>query len=441
MTNKNSKISSRQIFLIGLMVFSLFFGAGNLIFPAGLGSEAGENTWSAMAGFLITGVALPVLGLVAIANVSGDGNTEKLAQKVHPSFAKILTIITYLSIGPLMAAPRTGLVSFEIGVSPFLNQTYSTGGLLIYSIAFFGLVYYLALYPSKFVDRFGKIVTPVLLLILGIFILTSILNPISDFQPPKGQYVSAPFFSGVKEGYLTMDTIVSIVFATIIINAIKELGEFNQTVRKNIILKAGVISATFLAVVYLGIAYIGASSSTLSFASGADTLSEVANNYFGLPGNFLFGLVVIFACLPTAVGLLSSCAWYFNKTFPRISYKIFLLFFVLFSATVANIGLEKLIQFSVPVLNVVYPVIIALILLSFINKYINCDTIVYRSVVGITLLVSLNDGLKEFNPNWDYIDPFITLPFSDLGFSWFLPAIIVGVIAKGISFIFIQPKK
>ncbi|WP_227869143.1 branched-chain amino acid transport system II carrier protein [Tetragenococcus halophilus] len=185
---------------------------------------------------------------------------------------------------------------------------------------------------------------------------------------------------------------------------------------------------------YLGIAYIGASSSTLSFSSGADILAGVANNYFGSAGNFLFGLVVIFACLPTGVGLLSSCAWYFNKRFPRITYKKFLLFFVLFSATVANIGLEKLIQFSVPVLNVVYPVIIALILLSFINKYVSCDTIVYRSVVGIILFVSLNDGLKEFNSSWDYITPFVTLPFSDLGFSWIIPAVVVGVIAKGISF-------
>ncbi|MCO8296713.1 branched-chain amino acid transport system II carrier protein [Tetragenococcus halophilus] len=434
MTNKSNKITSRQILFIGLMVFSLFFGAGNLIFPAGLGSEAGENLWRAMAGFLITGVALPVLGLVAIANVSEDGNTESLAIKVHPTFAKVLTIITYLSIGPLMAAPRTGLVSFEIGISPFLNQSNSEIGLLIYSIAFFGLVYYLALYPSKFMDRFGRIVTPVLLLILGVFIVTTIFNPMSDFQLPQGQYAQAPFSSGVKEGYLTMDTIVSIVFATIIINTTKDLGEFNQTVRKKVILKAGTISAILLAFIYLGIAHIGASSSTLSFSSGADILAGVANNYFGSAGNFLFGLVVIFACLPTGVGLLSSCAWYFNKRFPRITYKKFLLFFVLFSATVANIGLEKLIQFSVPVLNVVYPVIIALILLSFINKYVSCDTIVYRSVVGIILFVSLNDGLKEFNSSWDYITPFVTLPFSDLGFSWIIPAVVVGVIAKGISF-------
>lgn len=438
MINKHNKLTFRQIFLIGLMIFSLFFGAGNLIFPAGLGAEAGENLWSSMAGFLITGVALPVLGLVSIANVSEDGNTENLAQKVHPYFAKVLTIVTYLSIGPLMAAPRTGLVSFEIGAAPFLKQTNLGIGLVFYSVVFFGLVYYLALYPNKFVDRFGKIVTPLLLVILGIFIVTSILNPINDFQLPQGQYASAPFLSGVKEGYLTMDTIVSIVFATIIINAIKGLGEFDQAIRKNAILKAGIISATFLAFIYLGISYIGASSSTLDFASGAEALSGVANSYFGVSGNFLFGLVVVFACLPTGSGLLSSCAWYFNKTFPRISYKSFLLFFVLFSATFANVGLERLIQFSIPVLNVVYPIIIALILLSFIDKYIACNATVYRSVVGVTLFISLNDGLTEFNSNWDYITPFVNLPFSDLGFSWILPAIIVGVVAKGLSFIFVK---
>lgn len=440
MKNINSQLTYKQIFLIGLMVFSLFFGAGNLIFPAGLGNEAGENLWSSMIGFLITGVVLPVLGLVAIADVSKSGNTENLAKKVHPYFARVLTIITYLSIGPLMAAPRTGLVSFEIGVAPFLSQTNSKIGLIIYSIVFFSLAYYLALYPNKFVDRFGKIVTPLLLVMLGIFIATSVLNPINDFQLPQGQYAKSPFFSGLKEGYLTMDTIVSIVFATIIINAVKDLGESNQYARRNVILKTGTISAFFLSLIYLGIAYIGGSSSTLGLTSGADILSGVANNYFGIAGNFLFGLVVIFACLPTGVGLLSSCSWYFNKTFPRISYRRFLLFFVLFSGTVANVGLERLIQFSVPVLNVVYPIIIGLILLSFINKYIACDKLVYRSVVGVTLLISLNDGLTEFNSNWDYITPFVDLPFSSLGFSWVLPAIIVGVIAKVISLTTIKPR-
>ena len=210
------KLSFKEIFFIGLMIFSLFFGAGNLIFPAELGAKAGESVFAAMGGFLITGIGLPTIGLLSLAFVSKKGQPEDIAIKVHPIFALLLTCVTYLAIGPLFAAPRTGLVSFEIAVVPFLPSGPKALYLFLFSMLFFGIVYYLALYPNHFVDRFGKLITPFLLVILGLFIVTSFLHPIANEAMPSGKYATLPFATGLKQGYLTMDTIVSVIFATLI---------------------------------------------------------------------------------------------------------------------------------------------------------------------------------------------------------------------------------
>lgn len=421
-------LSTREIIFIGLMIFSLFFGAGNLIFPAELGRAAGTAVWSGMVGFLIAGVGLPLLGLLAIAQVSADGSTEALSEKVHPIFASVLTCVTYLTIGPLFAGPRTGVVSYEIAVAPFLANQPHRWALFAFTLVYFGIVYYLALYPSKFVDHFGKIVTPFLLLILGGLILASIIHPLNGLQEPQFPYTEYPFLRGIKAGYLTMDTIVSIVFATIIITAVKDRGVTEKRVIQTIIFKAGSIAALFLGLIYFGLSYVGASSAQLSFASGAEILAGVSTHYFGIYGNIIFGLAILLACIPTGAGLLSSCALYFHQLLPRFSYQQLLTAFVLFSCAVANIGLNELIRISVPVLSFIYPIIIVLILLTFIDKIVPCHRYVYRGAIAFTMVVSLNDGLMAVQPNWDFISPIIYLPFTELGFGWVLPAIVGGLV-------------
>lgn len=427
---QKNQLSFKETFFIGLMIFSLFFGAGNLIFPAELGQEAGKNVWQAMAGFLITGIGLPTLGLVSIAFVSKKGQTEDIAVAVHPLFAGILTCVTYLAIGPFFAGPRTGLVSYEIAIVPFLPEGNQRLFLFLFTIIFFSIVYYLALYPNQFVNRFGKLITPFLLTILGVFIVTNILFPIDHLQAPQAKYAHLPFATGVKAGYLTMDTIVSIIFATIIINATKNMGITSQKATRKIILKAGLVAAACLGLIYLGIAYIGASSASLNQTSGAAILSGIAHHYFGMFGNVLFGVVVLLACLPTGAGLLSSCSWYFNRLFPSVSYQRFLLIFTIFSALVANVGLAQLIKISIPVLNFVYPIIIVLILFGFIGHVIPLKQGNYVGAVVFTALVSLNDALQAINPSWQYLNVDY-LPLASLGFGWLLPAIIGTILGGG----------
>src|SRR4051812_28145552 len=333
MNSKN--ISSKDTIAIGLMLFALFFGAGNLIFPPALGQAAGANFWPAIIGFLLTGVGLPLLGVLAI-GLSGHDHLQSMANKINPTFSLVFTVILYLSIGPFFAIPRTGTVSYEIAVAPFLPDM-SGGfniGLLIYSIVFFVIVGWLSLNPSKIVDRVGKLMTPVLLVFLLIIIAATFINPLDKALAPTGDYVNNSFFKGFQEGYLTMDTLASLVFGIIVINAIKDKGVTDKKKIAFATIQSGVIAAVCLGIIYLGLGYLGY---TTSFAAGEANngpaiLTYAASAHFAAYGNIILGFAILFACLTTAIGLITSCASYFSSMFPQFSYKTLAIIFTVFSA-------------------------------------------------------------------------------------------------------------
>ena len=206
----NNNMSLAKILPIGLMLFSFFFGAGNLIFPPALGQMAGENLPAAIFGFCISGVGLPLLGILAMAILNGDDPNE-LASPMSPAFGKAITILCALTIGPFFAIPRTAAVSFDTGILLLLPEGYETMGLALYSLFFFALTYFLSVNPSKIVDNIGKIMSPLLLICLGILIFCVITNPMGDFQPANSVYKNAPFFKGFQEGYNTMDLLCTML--------------------------------------------------------------------------------------------------------------------------------------------------------------------------------------------------------------------------------------
>lgn len=434
----NKSLSFKNNLYIGFMIFSLFFGAGNLIFPPEIGVGAGSNVWLAIGGFLISGVGLPLLGILAVAYTSKTGSAEDLSNKVHPIFAVAITSITYLTVGPFFAAPRTGVVSYEIAIVPFLQES-NAATLAIFTTVYFLIVYLLALFPNKFVELFGKLITPFLLIVLFILIAAVIISPFNSAGVPSEEWAQYSLFKGITEGYLTMDAIVSIVFAIIIINSIKEKGIYEKKEIQKIIWKSGIVAVICLSIVYIGLAYLGTMSSSLTFTSGAAILSGVSQAYFGVYGNIILGAAILLACIPTATGLMSSCALYFNKLVPAVSYKAFVTIFVLFSAIVSNVGLEQLIEFSIPALTFIYPIIIVLILMSFFKRLFQDHRYVYRGAVILTTIVSLNDGLVAVNKNWDFIAPFIQLPFANVGFGWIVPALIGAIAGWLLSLLTKQP--
>ncbi|MEI5906922.1 branched-chain amino acid transport system II carrier protein [Bacillus spongiae] len=440
----SKKLSWSEILTIGLMLFALFLGAGNMIFPPFLGQEAGTNVWIAIIGFLLTGVGLPLLGVIAIAKSGGD--LQSLGTRVHPLFGIVFTIVVYLAIGPLFGIPRTGTVAYEIGVTPFLNESVlsSKFPLFFFTIIFFSITAWLSMNPSKLVDRIGKLLTPALLIILTILVTKSIMFPMGSFQVPAVDYQTEPLFKGFLEGYLTMDTIGALVFGIVVINSIKSKGVTSPSAVTKICTIAGLIAATGLSLVYLALSFMGATATEAIGVqeNGGAILTAVANYLYGSLGAIILALAITFACLTTSVGLVSSCAQYFKKIMPKVSYPLFVIVLSLFSMVIANVGLTQLIQISIPILIMIYPVAIMLILLSFIHNAFQGYRAVYIGSLLPTFIISFIDGLKTAGVNVTAIaDAFTILPLFEQGVGWFIPAIIGAIIGYGIAILSGESKK
>ncbi len=430
---------------IGFMLFALFFGAGNLIFPAQLGQYSGTNIGPAAIGFLITGVGLPLLGILAM-GFSGSRNLQDLASRVHPIYGIFFTALLYLTIGPFFAAPRTGTVAFEVGIAPFVSEGSLQSALLIFTIIFFAIALVFSLYPAKIVSTIGKFLAPLLVVLLAVLLLVALFNPMGGLQSPEGAYQSGAFMTGFLEGYNTMDALASLVFGIIVINVIRSMGITGKSEILSATAKSGTIAIVLLGVIYVGIAYLGATSaSTLGlFDTGGPVLSGAASHYFGTVGSLLLAVVIIIACLTTAIGLITANAEYFNTLFPNMSYKVLVVFFTVLTFVIANFGLANIITFSIPVLMFLYPLAIVLMLLTFISPLFNHARVVYVATTAVTFILAVFDGLKALCSTlgidyFSWMVPAVSffenvLPLYNEGLGWLLPALIVivitGVIAK-----------
>ncbi len=425
-----------SLWAVGLMLFALFFGAGNLIFPAFLGQQAGSNWLSAMSGFLLTGAGLPLLGVIAI-GYSGSRDVQDLASRVTPWYGVAFAAVLYLAIGPLFATPRTATVTFEIGVTPFIGPEHKTMALAIFSAFFFGVTYWLSISPGKLVDRIGKVLTPALLATIAVLVGYAAFNPMGELQAAQGGFADRPFVTGVLEGYQTMDALASLVFAIIVIDAARALGVRNRAQLLATTTAAGAVAAACLAVVYLLIGYMGATSvAGLGLQeNGATVLSKTAQHYFGMGGNVLLSAIVFLACLSTAVGLIISCSEYFNRLLPAISYKTFVVIFTLVSMAFANKGLSGIISISVPVLMLLYPLTVVIILLAFLNNWFGGSRVVYVCTIFATLVVGVLDAWKaafSFAPETAALINSI-FPLYDIGMGWLMPAtagFVLGLVLK-----------
>lgn len=432
----NQKISTSYIIILGLMLFALFFGAGNLIFPVMMGQEAGVNVWQATAGFIITGVGLPLLTVIAL-GYSGESDLQSLASRVHPMFGLIFSIILYLAIGPLFAIPRAGTVSFEIGIRPLIPESWGTIALLVFSISFFAIATFLSLNSSKIVDILGKYLTPIKLTFLSLLVIVAIFKPLGALQEPVDKYTEHSFFGGFSEGYLTMDVLAAFVFGIIIIGSLRSKGVESSKVIMTSTIKAGLIAAVLLTFFYGSLAFMGASSvSKLGILdNGGSVLAGVAYYYFGSFGGVVLGALITMACMTTSVGLISACASYFNKIFPKISYAKYVIIFAIFSTAVANFGLSQLISISAPVLTAIYPLAIVLLLLTLLHNVFNGKKEVYQLSMLFTFIISVFDGLNAAGVEVKSVDQFFSsfLPLYDVGLGWLLPAVLGGILGIIIS--------
>lgn len=416
---------------VGFMLFALFLGAGNIIFPPELGQKSGDDFVIAMIAFLITGVGLPLLGVITVAKSGGE--LQDMASRISPLFGIIFTAIVYLAIGPFFALPRTGTVSYELGIKPYLSDSLvdSHWPLLIFTIVFFVITMFFALKPTKLIDTVGKILTPALLLVIAALAIKAVLTPMDGPGETVGNYVSNPFGEGFKQGYLTMDFLAALIFGIVIIQALK--GK-NITKPKTVVsttIFAAFVAAIGLALVYISLGYIGSSSvqSVGYIGAGPDILTAAVDQLYGRFGNILLTFIIVLACLTTSIGLMTASSEFFHKIFPKINYNNWVYIFVIFSTVIANFGLSTLIKISLPVLFAIYPLAIVLMLLVLVSKWFNDARPVYITALIFTAFVSIYDGLKAAGLHIAAYENFLNaIPLASFSLGWLIPAILGAVI-------------
>ena len=429
------RLTFKQRLLVAGTLFGMFFGAGNLIFPVHLGQLAGSNVASAMIGFIITAVGIPILGVAAIGITHSDG-LQALANKVGKGYSYFFTCLLYLTIGPFFAIPRCATTSFTTGIEPMLGG--NTGpALLIFSAVFFALVLFFSLRPAGITVWIGKIINPLFLAFLAILVITALLDPsikVSAVEPAAA-YQTGALFSGFVEGYGTMDAIAGLAFGIVVIDIIRSMGVTEDSAVAKDVLRSGILTGLLMAIIYIATILMGAQSRGLFETSenGGIALAQISGHYLGSVGSIVLALTITFACLKTSIGLVTSCSDAFERMFPKaLPYKVWAVIFTVFSFVVSNFGLSKIIEYSVPVLMFLYPLAITLIILALCGNVFQHDKAVYVSVTAFTCVAAVFDLIKTLPADLQtglHLEPVIgfarnVLPWFDLNLGWVVPAII-----------------
>lgn len=444
-----TRLRPRQTLLVGSLIFGLFFGAGNLIFPVQLGRTAGQAALLATAGFLLTAVGLPVLGVIASARSGADSMFAMIAP-VSRRWALFFTCALYLTIGPLFAIPRTATVSFEVGVRPLVGD--GTGRLAVFSLLFFAVVAAFALRPGRLLDWVGRYLTPIFLVLLFALVVAALVAPMTSapLPAPGAPYDGPAFSAGLLDGYNTMDALASLAFAIVIVEALRRLGVREPRRIAVEAAKAGVVGGLGMALVYSALAYVGATSvgAVAAADNGGALLASVSRHFYGDVGQYLIAAIVALACLKTSIGLVTACARMFDELFSPAGdgeagagsapggsrrYRRWALAFVAGSLAIANVGLSAIIAGAIPVLMFLYPVAVVTIALHLVGGPRSGRALALdRCVIGTTALAAFFDLLAAL-PEPLAGTPVVAaltgaagrvLPGYDIGFGWVGPALL-----------------
>lgn len=412
---------TKDIVLTGFALFAMLFGAGNLIFPPTVGYIVGDNWKLAAFGFFITGIGFPLMGIIA----SGFAGTEldHFSDRVSPMFSRVFNTALILAIGPFLAIPRTGATAFEVMMTPYVGMGNSTVK-FIFLLIYFGIVLLFSLRESAVIDRIGKILTPILLIVLAIIIFKGVTTPIGELISTGTEN---NFRFGFYNGYQTMDTLAAIIFASIILKTIN--GKNKGLERKDqliFLLKASAIAVVGLAIVYGGLLYIGATSTSVLENKGTtQLLNAIVEKLLGKSGNLLLGVCVAGACLTTAIGLTATVGDYFSSIF-NTKYEKIVIINILVSLIFANFGVDLIVKIAAPILTFIYPIAIVLIVLNFFKKYFDDRGIFIGCVIGAGFIGGIETlQMLGYCPVTLY-SFYLKLPFQDYGLAWLIPSAVVG---------------
>ncbi len=436
----------KQYLVVASLLFGLFFGAGNLIFPIHLGQMAGANWLVATLGFLVTAVLLPLLSVLAISVTHAKGVYD-IGLPLGSTFALVFMILIHLTIGPLFGTPRTASISFKVGIEPMLPQNMAQIGLLIFSTIFFVCAFVVAYEESNILTSIGKVLNPLFLLLLFIVFLMGFFSPMGRAAAQKVTlaYQQAPFFNGFLQGYNTMDALAGLAFGVTVVTAVRQMGKTTAKSNAKVTAKAGILATLTIGVIYVALIWLGAT--TLQHyriaADGGTTFNQIVTYYLGNVGHALLASLITVTCLTTAVGLIAAFAQDFHRSFPKVSYHTWLFLMTLASFLTANFGLDTIIAWSTPMLMFLYPFAMVLILLSITANLFNKDRVVYFWTVLFTLVPAFLDMIAAFPPvvsqsSWALALKGVQmkyLPFAAIGMDWIIPALLGLVIGLACHYV------
>lgn len=427
----NSKTRILNVLVTGLALFAMFFGAGNLIFPVMIGVESGVEQVPATIGFMITGVLLPMAGMIAAATSSSGvlGIIERISH--YPGL--VFCWLIFLSTGMLYAIPRTAAASFSMSFQATTGDSHLA--LFIYTLVFFGIAGYLCLNPRNVLDRIGGLLTPALLILLAVMIIAAVATMSPSEAAPIQEYASTPTLKGIFDGYGTLDAIASFVFGVVIIRALRQKGFQPGKQLFGVTALSGVIAAFFLGLVYFGLSMVGSRVGRLNpnVKDGGEGLAFAAQHLFGSTGRVILGAIAILACLTTAIGLVEASTQFFRGLFPQISRPVWVVLHVVISLAIANLGLEALVNVIIPVMMFCYPITIMLVVTCILDIFIPGHMFwAYRLSVWVAAFFGLFDGLKAAGVLEEWIDT--TIPLASLGLGWLIPSLVMLLVGLIIDF-------
>ncbi len=417
-----------DIFVVGFALFSIFFGAGNLLFPPYLGLVSGQDWFISFLGFIIGDAGLALLVIVVAAK--NKGILDEILVRGGKKLARFIGCAAILCIGPFLAIPRTAATTFEMSILPFMPNL-GTAGSVIFSILFFVATYVLTIKSTRVLDIIGKFLTPVLLLSLLALIIKGVITPIGPMSPDH--MIDRSLFSeGLSQGYLTMDALGASAMAGIMINTLVSKGYKDTKDQISMTIKSGFVAGIALSIVYGGLCYLGATMSTIHDINTSQALLVVAatEGIFGTPGKVLLAIMVLFACLTTSIGLTSSAGRYFEDTTDgRLSYEKIVTAICIFSAVVSTFGVNKIIQISIPILQTIYPVMIILVVLTIFTKQIKNDN-TFKGAAYFTFVASILSVANSLTGAFEFIN---VLPLTSLGLGWIVPGLVGALVGSFIK--------
>lgn len=418
------KRSSKDFIVIGFALFAMFFGAGNLIFPPFLGKTMGSNFPIAILGFIITGVGLPLMGIIACAK--SGGNFENMAGRVGKYFSIIATTMLILALGPMLAIPRTAATTFELSVKPLFPSVNPLVSMFVY----FAINLVFVLKPSSIIDTIGKYLTPILLIMLSTVVIKGIVSPMGPLVHVDASNV---FSSSLLEGYQTMDAMSSVIFASIVVASVVAKGYKKKEEILSVTIKAGLVAIAGLGFIYGGLMYLGSQTTTLLPADIMKTelVLEIATRTLGYFGSVAIGISVGVACLTTSIGLTATGAEFFAKiTKNKLSYKLNAFIISGVSIAIGTLGVDEIVKYAFPILKILYPIVIVLILITLMGNLVKDNRVVKFSVYT-TLIVSVIDTINSLGVGTGILQPILDfIPLSSIGFSWVIPTAVALILAS-----------